>query len=48
MKPMNVGLLGIGTVGAGTFTVLSRNAEEISRLAGRPIRIVAEDDHHNV
>jgi len=46
MKPMNVGLLGIGTVGAGTFTVLSRNAEEISRRAGRPIRIVvvAEKD----
>jgi homoserine dehydrogenase len=46
MKPMNVGLLGLGTVGAGTFTVLSRNAEEISRRAGRPIRItvVAEKD----
>ena len=46
MKPMNVGLLGIGTVGAGTFTVLSRNAQEISRRAGRPIRIivVAEKD----
>lgn len=46
MKPMNVGLLGLGTVGTGTFTVLSRNAEEISRRAGRPIRIVvvAEKD----
>jgi homoserine dehydrogenase len=46
MKPMNVGLLGLGTVGKGTFTVLSRNAEEISRRAGRPIRIVvvAEKD----
>lgn len=40
MKPMNVGLLGLGTVGAGTFTVLLRNAEEITRRAGRPIRIV--------
>jgi len=39
MKPMNVGLLGIGTVGSGTFTVLARNAEEISRRAGRPINI---------
>jgi len=39
MKPMNVGLLGIGTVGGGTFTVLARNAEEISRRAGRPINI---------
>jgi homoserine dehydrogenase len=39
MKPLQVGLLGIGTVGAGTWTVLRRNAEEISRRAGRPIRI---------
>ena len=39
MKPINVGLLGIGTVGGGTFTVLQRNAEEIMRRAGRPIRI---------
>src|SRR5512143_922964 len=39
MKPLQVGLLGIGTVGLGTWTVLSRNAEEIARRAGRPIRI---------
>ena len=39
MKPINVGLLGIGTVGGGTFTVLERNADEIARRAGRPIRI---------
>lgn len=39
MKAINVGLLGIGTVGGGTFTVLKRNAEEITRRAGRPIRI---------
>jgi homoserine dehydrogenase len=39
MKPLQVGLLGIGTVGLGTWTVLSRNAEEITRRAGRPIRI---------
>jgi homoserine dehydrogenase len=44
MKPINVGLLGIGTVGGGTFTVLQRNAEEITRRAGRPIRIVAVAD----
>src|SRR5574338_263282 len=44
MKPMNVGLLGIGTVGGGTFTVLRRNAEEITRRAGRPIRITAVAD----
>ena len=39
MKPINVGLLGLGTVGAGTIEVLRRNAEEISRRAGRDIRI---------
>jgi homoserine dehydrogenase len=39
MKPINVGLLGIGTVGSGTFTVLKRNASEITRRAGRPIQI---------
>jgi homoserine dehydrogenase len=39
MKPINVGLLGIGTVGGGTWTVLARNREEISRRAGRDIRI---------
>ncbi|MGE5492710.1 MAG: homoserine dehydrogenase [Actinomycetota bacterium] len=44
MKPINVGLLGIGTVGGGTWTVLSRNAEEITRRAGRPIRITAVAD----
>ena len=44
IKPINVGLLGIGTVGGGTFTVLQRNAEEIARRAGRPIRIVVVAD----
>jgi len=39
MKPLNVGLLGLGTVGTGTWNVLRRNEEEISRRAGRPIRI---------
>ncbi len=39
MKPINVGLLGIGTVGGGTFNVLARNQEEITRRAGRPIQI---------
>ena len=44
MKAIQVGLLGIGTVGGGTFTVLKRNAEEITRRAGRPIeiRVVAD------
>ena len=39
MKPLRIGLLGIGTVGGGTFDVLTRNADEISRRAGRPITI---------
>jgi homoserine dehydrogenase len=46
MKPINVGLLGIGTVGSGTWTVLERNREEITRRAGRRIQItrVADKD----
>ena len=44
MKSINVGLLGIGTVGGGTFTVLKRNAEEIARRAGRPIQITVVAD----
>ncbi|MBI3478942.1 MAG: homoserine dehydrogenase [Nitrosomonadales bacterium] len=44
MKAINVGLIGIGTVGGGTFTVLQRNAEEITRRAGRPIRITVVAD----
>ena len=39
MKPLNVGLLGFGTVGRGTWDVLRRNEEEIARRAGRPIRV---------
>lgn len=39
MKPINVGLLGAGTVGGGTFTVLQRNQEEITRRAGCAITL---------
>jgi homoserine dehydrogenase len=39
LNPVNVGLLGLGTVGGGTFNVLNRNAAEITRRAGRGIRI---------
>ncbi len=45
-KPINVGLLGIGTVGGGTFNVLARNAEEITRRAGRPINITLVADRN--
>ena len=46
MKPINVGLLGIGTVGGGTFNVLARNQEEITRRAGRPIAISVVADRN--
>lgn len=39
MKPIKVGLLGLGTVGGGTLTVLRRNRQEITRRAGREIQI---------
>jgi homoserine dehydrogenase len=39
LKPVNIGLLGLGTVGSGTLRVLARNAEEITRRAGRGIRV---------
>ena len=44
MKPVNIGLLGLGTVGGGTATVLQDNAEEISRRLGREVRISAVCD----
>jgi len=44
MKPIKVGLLGIGTVGSGTFNVLKRNQEEITRRAGRAIEIAMVAD----
>lgn len=44
MKSIKVGLLGAGTVGAGTFNILKRNQEEISRRAGHKIEIVMVAD----
>lgn len=41
MEPVKVGILGLGTVGGGTATVLQRNAAEIARRAGRSIELVA-------
>lgn len=40
MEPVKVGLLGLGTVGGGTVRVLTRNAREIARRAGREIQVV--------
>jgi homoserine dehydrogenase len=44
LRPVRVGLLGIGTVGGGTFTVLKRNQEEIRRRAGRGIEVAMVAD----
>ncbi len=41
MEPVKVAVLGLGTVGGGTISVLRRNAEEIERRAGRGIEVVA-------
>ncbi len=40
MQPVKIGLLGLGTVGGGTVSVLTRNACEIARRAGRDIQII--------
>ena len=44
MKPIQVGLMGMGTVGSGTFNVLQRNQSEITRRAGRGIEIAMVAD----
>ncbi len=41
MKPVKIGILGLGTVGGGTVEVLARNKDEIARRAGREITVVA-------
>jgi homoserine dehydrogenase len=40
VEPVKIGILGLGTVGSGTVNVLTRNADEIQRRAGRAIRVV--------
>lgn len=40
LKPVNVGIVGLGTVGSGTFKVLRRNGEDIARRAGRDIQVI--------
>ena len=39
MKPVTIGLLGLGTVGQGVANILARNAVEIERRTGRPVRL---------
>jgi homoserine dehydrogenase len=46
LKELRVGLLGIGTVGGGTYTVLTRNAAEITRRTGVAIRVVQVADRN--
>jgi homoserine dehydrogenase len=46
LNPVKVGLLGLGTVGAGTVNLLSRNRDEITRRAGREIEIVHASARH--
>jgi homoserine dehydrogenase len=46
MKELKVGLLGIGTVGGGTYTVLTRNQAEISRRLGTSVRVVQVADRN--
>lgn len=44
MKQLNVGILGLGTVGGGTYTVLTRNADEITRRTGVSIKVTQVAD----
>ena len=46
MKQLNVGILGLGTVGGGTYQVLTRNAVEITRRTGVQINVVQVADRN--
>jgi homoserine dehydrogenase len=46
MKQLSVGLLGIGTVGGGTYAVLTRNQSEISRRLGFNVKVVQVADRN--
>ena len=48
MEPVNIGIIGLGTVGAGTVNLLERNSHEISRRAGREIKVKAAAVRDNV
>jgi len=47
LKPVKVGICGLGTVGGGTFNVLKRNAAEIARRAGRGIEVAQIAARHS-
>ena len=46
MKQLNVGILGLGTVGGGTYAVLTRNADEITRRSDCAIKVVQVADQN--
>ena len=46
MKPINIGILGLGTVGKGTVNVLRDNAAEISRRLGRDVNVFMVSTRH--
>jgi len=46
LKPVKIGICGLGTVGGGSFNVLKRNAEEIARRAGRGIEVAQIATRH--
>ncbi|MFB6261403.1 MAG: homoserine dehydrogenase, partial [Thiohalorhabdaceae bacterium] len=39
MDPVRIGILGLGTVGGGTVSLLRRNAESLERRLGRPLKV---------
>lgn len=46
MQPVNIGIAGLGTVGCGTVRVLQRNSGEITRRAGRSLRVISAAVRH--
>jgi homoserine dehydrogenase len=41
MKPVNIGLIGLGNVGEGTLTILTENASHIETKLGFPLHVTA-------
>lgn len=46
MKQLNVGIVGLGTVGGGTYTVLKRNGDEMARRTGVDIKVTHVADRN--